>query len=241
MLLRNLFFVLWAGGLTANVFLMSTLPWRQYERLHETTFCIWAVSGMLVCLLVGAQYLCMQTYITKCHDHDAASLIDWLTLFRLDAVADRSGSDRYPPSAAHLSRVKSALVAALRTVQYGDRLSILQLRWLHKVLEDGTDSDLIISVLEALPKVGNKSSLKPVQCLIDRCGSANEEQKVRDAAQTCLERLEKNLSERSSCNILLRASKSPTADHGELLHPAQSKPDASHATLMRAAERPEEN
>ena len=142
------------------------------------------------------------------------------------AVYDKVGEGNGEVKKA-AERALPAVLRALRPDDYG-RVGGNSVDHLCRVLQDRRNH-LVISVLEALEKVGGGSAVESVSRLAKKARARD----VKQLAQRVLPVLEARRRDEQAPTVLLRATTSPGAEGEVLLRPVESRFDSDPDLLVR--------
>lgn len=168
--------------------------------------------------------------------------MNWLRAECAAALGRHPTVDAIPPLAEAVQdispRVRQAAKRALQqtlpllTAEYYGRVEPSTLSALCKMLSE-TDEELVVTVLEALEKVGTGTVVSEVL----RLTSGGATPRIRQTAQRVLPVLLQRRRQENDARMLLRPSPSPAISAGTLLRPISCAATADPQVLLRPAER----
>lgn len=194
------------------------------------------VSGVIATAAsIAKQKLCQNVWLISDSVADIGMLIEALELTSLEPFWFQI-------------RARLQLIELLPTINQSDAiyLNTSQRQRLNKVLA-GNDGGLILAVLAALEKIGDRTALPYVRLLAEGRGNINRvdrrgkckfenEKSVEAIAQRCFISIERNVEQTSNPQILLRSSYSTTSPN-MLLRSAVNAEEAApedNAQLLRS-------
>jgi len=132
-------------------------------------------------------------------------------------------------------KLRNALVRVLPTMHEidSDMISVRSHRMLHKWLQ-GPDSELTLAILEALPRIGTRASLSPIEKLAMGQSKSDGSDAVQRAAIVCLGLLKDRVAEQDTRTLLRPSAPKIRAD--QLLRPGRAQSKETPETLLRAAQ-----
>jgi hypothetical protein len=138
----------------------------------------------------------------------------------------------WDPGIRRFAKDQLCILLPQLTVADAVRLNTRHRTLLNDALNEHERLELVLAILEALPRIGDESSLPIIERLA-RVHSASAGQEVSNSATTCLTLLRKRLDAESDQYQLLRPSDHIQFQRQSLVRPASRSESASDDQLLR--------